>query len=186
MHRNKRRGFTLAELLVVLSIMTIITGIVLQKYQGYDTNALFANASEDVVLAIRQAQIYGVGVKGNTAGCTGGTTFDCSYGAYFATGASGLTIFVDNNNNGLFDVGAVPTEVVQATNWLSPITVQSVSCGGGPCGGGALNLAFRRPNPAATIRDALGIVYSTASVVITNGTKTSTVTVTKAGQVSLQ
>jgi prepilin-type N-terminal cleavage/methylation domain-containing protein len=183
-HKIKSRGFTLVELLVVMAIMFVITSIVLQKYQGYDTNALFANASENIVLALRQAQVYGAAVKANSAICAGGvTTFDCGYGVNISTvSPGGLMLFVDTNSDGLYEGG----EEIQAITWATPVVVSGVTCNGGACGGGILNLTFKRPNPAAVIQDGGATTYSSATIVISSGVKTSTITVTKAGQISIQ
>lgn len=177
-------GFTLVELLVVISVMGIITGLALTKYRGYGANAYFANASENIVLALRQAQVYGVGVKKGGVVCGGATEFDCSYGVYFSTASpDSATVFVDVNNDGLYSgVG----EIVQVVNWNSPIALQSVLCDGAACVGNALNVTFKRPNPTATILDGLAGPHTTGAVTITNGSKMSTVTITKTGQISLQ
>jgi prepilin-type N-terminal cleavage/methylation domain-containing protein len=191
----KKNGFTILELLVVISVMGIITGIVIAKYRGYGTNALFANATENIVLSLRQAQVYGVGVKGSS-GCTTGTTaFDCSYGVYFSTATpNSATLFVDNNNNGIFDSGATPTEAVQTISWIAPITITRITCDGANCpsggadtgGSSVLDVTFRRPNPAATLHDGAGSSYTTGVITISDGTKTAVITVTKTGQISLQ
>lgn len=183
-HQNKKRGFSLAELLVVLAVMTIITGVVLAKYRGYGTNALFANATENIVLSIRQAQLYGVAVKGTTGTCSAGSQFDCSFGANFSVATPDrLTLFADNNNNGIFDAGDGSTQVV---TWNSPIAVTAIACGGGACSGGVVNFTFKRPSPTAMIHDSGATTYTVGSVTLSDGVKTSTITVNKAGQISLQ
>ena len=51
------RGFTVIELLVTFSIYVIISTVVIANYREYSTNAVSANAPEDIVLALRQAQV---------------------------------------------------------------------------------------------------------------------------------
>ena len=185
MIRHKQnKGFTVIELLVVLSIMTAITGIVLVNYRGYGANAVFANASEDLVLALREAQVYGVGVKGST-GCTAGSPFDCGYGVYFSTiSSNGIIIFADNNGNSIYDAGV--DNIVQKINWQPSINITSVSCNGGACGGNVMSVTFKRPNPSAIIHDSGATSYNTGKITISDGTKTSFVQITSAGQISLQ
>lgn len=175
-------GFTLVELLVSIAIFSVMTGIVLARYNTYNTNAPFANASEDVVLALRQAQVYGVGVKG----CGAANPFDCGYGVYFSTAApSGFKIFADTNNNKTYDLGT--DTVVDTISWKGSIVVSSVKCGGGACASNVLNVTFKRPNPAAAITDSAGGAgYSVGQIVISNGLKYSTTTISSAGQISLQ
>lgn len=179
---KSKAGFTVIELLVVIFVMGMLTGLVLVKYRGYGQNVRFANATENIILAIHQAQVYGVGVKGS-AGCGVGTTFDCSYGVYFSPSVPGaITVFVDNNNNGTFDAG----ESIDTVLLDTPTTITSITCDGAACPGNALNITFRRPNPSATIHDSGAATYTTSTVGVSNGTKSSVITVTKAGQISLQ
>lgn len=188
--RPSLMGFTLIELLVSIAIFTIMTGVVLAKYNTYNTNAPFANASEDVVLALRQAQVYGAGTKGN-AGCTAATAFECSYGVYFSTNSAeknGLTIFVDNNNDRVFTSG--PDGVVEHVQWASSISISTLLCPG-PASATACNITFRRPNPDAFIDDSTPSPvssYDAATITIADAIsgKTALVTISKAGQISLQ
>lgn len=184
---NLVSGFTVAELVVVIAIMVIITGAVLSKYRNYGYHAQFANAAENIVLALRQAQVYGVGVKGNAVACGGATTFDCSYGVYFSIASPySLTIFVDVNNNGVFDAAASPTEVYQTLSWVAPIRISSLMCDGAACGSNVLSILFKRPDPDAAIRAATAALYNKGAITITDGTNTSIITLTKTGQISLQ
>lgn len=188
----RSNGFTIIELLVSISIFTILTGVILAKYNTYNTNAPFANASEDVVLALRQAQVYGAGGKGNTAVCTGGTAFECTYGVYFSTSApfkNGITLFVDINNDRTFTSGT--DTIVERIAWDSAISVSALSCPGpvGTCGS-AVTVTFRRPNPLAFIAEVVNPAnsYDSASVTLTHAIsgRTTNVTISKAGQISLR
>ena len=190
--RTSVSGFSLVELIVVLSVMVIITGLVLARYRGYGRSATFANSSESIILAIREAQVYGIGVKGQslTPTCTGGVTiYDCGYGTYFSTASpKGLTLFIDKNSDGNFDSAA--SETLSSVNFDSATSITSIQCDAGAgfvsCPGGAVSLTFKRPNPTAIIEDNSGVQYNAAIITISNGTDTSVVTVTKAGQLSLQ
>lgn len=187
MNRNNlQSGFTLVELLVSIGIMTLMTGTVLANYRNYNTNALFANASEDIVLSLRQAQVYGVGVKGT------GASFDMPYGVYLSLSNKGLVLFADTNGDHVYTSADSPP--VQTISWGSNVSVSSLLCGGIPCTGGNASITFKRPNPDAFITDlapsdsTLPSPYSLFSVVIkdSNTNRTSTVTITKAGQISLK
>ena len=176
-------GFTIVELLIVLAVFAMLTSVVLARYRTFDTNAKFANASEDVVLALREAQVYGVGVKAGASSC-GGTSFDCAYGVHFSTSASNeIRLFVDVNGDGKYSgLG----EDVSVITWDNSISISGLSCGGLPCTG-YLDVMFKRPNPDALIGDLSGVGSNTfAQVVISNGSKTTTTTITSAGQISLQ
>ncbi|HBC70734.1 MAG: hypothetical protein UU05_C0030G0005 [Candidatus Curtissbacteria bacterium GW2011_GWA1_40_47] len=186
------RGFTIIELLVSISIFTVLTGVVLAKYNTYNTSAPFANASEDVVLALRQAQVYGAGGKGNPAVCTGGTAFECTYGVYFSTSGTlknGITLFVDTNNDRMFTQGT--DSVIERIAWNSEISVSALSCPGpvGTCGS-AVTVTFRRPDPLAFIAEVVNPAnsYDSASVTLTHAIsgRTANIVISKAGQISLR
>lgn len=186
------RGFTLIELLVSISILTIMTSVVLAKYKTYNTNVPFANASEDVVLALRQAQVYGAGGKGHTVACGVGTTYECSYGVYFSTAPlekNGITLFADTDNDRIFTQGV--DAVVERISWPSSISVSALACLPGPLACASVaTVTFRRPDPAAFIAEVPNpaFSYDSMTVTLTNSTtgKTATTTISKAGQISLQ
>ena len=187
---STQRGFTLLELLITMAISIIMTGVVVANYRDYTTNAYFANASEDIVLALRQAQVYGAGGKANTVICTGGETLsECRYGVHFSTASGysdGLILFVDIDNDKIFVEG----EQIETVKWKSPIKITGLSCGGTACAGG-LDITFRRPNPDALITETnnIGVSYSTAKITISNGEtlpRKTAVIISNAGQISLQ
>gem|GEM_PF-851141 len=184
----RTRGFTLVEVLVSIGIFTVLTGVVLANYRGYNTNALFANASEDIVLALRQAQVYGVGTK------RVGASFEVPYGVYLNTDAlnrNGFKFFADINGNHLFDINEDAGLINNATKWGNSISVTSLLCDGIACGTtyGA-NVTFERPNPDAFIANATSQAVSKGLLTIiltdSNTGKTSTISITSAGQISLQ
>lgn len=190
----KSGGFTMIELLVTMSIFLMLTGAVLANYRTFNTNALFANASEDVVLSLRQAQVYGASTKGHGAACPG-SSFDCSYGVHFSTTDPHLIrIFVDVNGNRIYDAGEQFGEVVQ---WANNISVTGVKCGliTADCVG-VMDVTFNRPNPDAYIADNVFLTYAPLPIsgfdkgwivlTDTNTGKTITTTITSAGQISIQ
>ena len=86
-------GFTLIELLACLGIFAVVTGVVLFNYGQFNSNVLITNYAYDVALTIRQAQVYGVAVRGRTT--SSGTVFGSSYGVHFeATPGTPLNSFV--------------------------------------------------------------------------------------------
>lgn len=189
---STQRGFTLLELLITMAISIIMTGVVVANYRDYTTNAYFANASEDIVLALRQAQVYGAGGKANTVICTGGETLsECRYGVHFSTASGysdGLILFVDIDNDKIFDFDT--GEQIETVKWKSPIVITNLMCGASDCSGG-LDITFRRPNPDAWITETnnIGVSYSTAKITISNGEtlpRETAVIISNAGQISIQ
>ncbi|MFZ2303772.1 MAG: prepilin-type N-terminal cleavage/methylation domain-containing protein [Minisyncoccia bacterium] len=187
--KRSTNGFTLVELLVTTGIFVLMTGVVLSNYRIYDTNAFFANASEDIVLALRQAQVYGVGVKKNVTGiCGGASEFDCSYGVYFLQGANSIIIFADANGDRVYTSSG--DSIVETVRWGNSISISGLLCGSFSCVPGIANVTFKRPSPDAFIANAASQPVSIGLLAITltdsNTGKSSTITVTSAGQISLQ
>lgn len=184
---SSNRGFTLVEVLVSLGIFAVLTGVVLSNYRGYNTNALFSNASEDIVLALRQAQVYGVGVRGT------GTSFTTPYGVWFLQNSSNFIIFADNNGNGLYS--SADDTIIETISWPSNIKIKTAATGGLSCGSDSttvagLGITFNRPNPDAIIKRGSGAICASpggsVTIIDSNTGKTSTVSITSAGQISLQ
>lgn len=184
------KGFTLIELLITVAISIIMTGVVVTNYRDYTINAYFANASEDIVLALRHTQVYGVGGKTNTVACVSGESLSkCRYGVHFSTESGysdGLILFVDNNNDRVFNSG----EDVETIKWKGSIVITDLMCGTSGCAGG-LDVTFMRPSPDALIVGTLSPLasYVSAKITISNGmtpSRSTVVTINNTGQISLQ
>ncbi len=188
--RATRGGFTLIELLVVVSIYAIISGVVISNYRDYTANAVSLNAPEDIVLALRQAQVYGASGRGNSVSCgVAMSLFDCQYGVSFTAKAGfekGFTIFADVNGDNIYNAGDIEVETV---TWKDASVITQVEClpNIGGCSSGVLNVTFKRPSPDAII----GGGYEKGRITVWNGvtgtgSKTRVVTISKAGQISIQ
>lgn len=176
-------GFTLVELLVTLGIFMVMTGVVLANYRTYNTGALFANASEDIVLALRQAQVYGVGSKGE------GTSFTTPYGVYFLRSTpSQIIIFADKDSNGLYS--SADDTMIETIKWPSNVKIDAstgITCDA-DSNASVVGVTFNRPNPSAVItKSTLADCANLGKIKIidTNTNKTVSVTITTAGQISL-
>lgn len=192
MKRNiLQSGFTLVELIVTIGIFTIMTSVVLTDYHSFNINADFESSVENIVLALRQAQVYGTG--GKTAGITmcgtPASSFSCAYGVHFIAGSAGsYDVFVDANQNYIMDAG----ESIQTIFLGGNTKITSVTCvtssGVGVCGSGFADVTFMRPSPDAFIAEVPNPVNFDDGVEITlsNGTKTSKVVISAAGQISIQ
>jgi prepilin-type N-terminal cleavage/methylation domain-containing protein len=197
------RGFTLIEMMVTIGIFTIISGIVLFNYNGFNSRILLQNLAYDVALTIRQAQVYGVGVRELTVNQTP------PYGIFFAeddTGGStgSYILFADIDEDGEFDGNAgdctgnecIERYVFQRGNRISQFCAVQ---GGTPIcslpGASSLQslvIFFKRPNPEAlfTAKDqggsaVVGIEEAVVTVVNPEGTISKTITVKSTGQISV-
>lgn len=183
----REKGFTLVEVVVMIGIFSVLAGVVLGNYRQFITNANFSNASENIVIALREAQVYGVATKRSSVACVAGTSnFTCPYGVHFdLTYPTSITIFVDANGNKVYDA---PLEFVRTENFPAGTTISSLNCGLVACSPSMLDVTFRRPNPDAFIANTAfqATLFETATIMLTNGINTSRTTISAGGQISLQ
>ncbi len=57
------RGFTIAEIMVVLGIFAVVSGIILFNYQSFRTNTTVNTVSQEIALTVRKAQSYALGLQ---------------------------------------------------------------------------------------------------------------------------
>ena len=78
------RGFSLVELLVVISIFTIISSVVVFRQSKFSSDILITNLAYQMALEIREAQTYGIGVKSvDNPVIIGDSKFKYGYGIHF-------------------------------------------------------------------------------------------------------
>lgn len=58
--KNKQSGFSVVELIVVLSIVAIMAGVSVFDYNKYRSAVERTNLAQDISLALREAQVYGI------------------------------------------------------------------------------------------------------------------------------
>jgi len=146
-----RRAFTLVELIVVMAIATVIMTVIAIQQNSWNDRLSVSTQAYDLALTIRQAQIYGLGVREDTSG-SGGDKFNVGYGVYFDNNNTRYIYFVDRNENQRYDSG----ELLETKIFTRGVIIKDV-CGSSRCiytGGGSLRKAsilFFRPEPKANI-----------------------------------
>ena len=196
---KKNRGFTLVELLVVVSIMLIITSTLLLQQQKFNSATLMRTLAYNIALSIRQAHVYGTSVVGTDN--SGTITFAAGYGIYIDKNTpDSYQFFADLNNNGSYDVG----ESQKTFNLGSGYTINNY-CAINPSRSyckvlpsynsvrlGSLSIVFKRPNPDAQFL-ATNWSFSPINQSFSNiflqvqgpGGDTRAVSVTTTGQISV-
>jgi prepilin-type N-terminal cleavage/methylation domain-containing protein len=157
--KKNQKGFTLIELLVTISIFVILTGVVLFNQSKFNSTILLTNLAYDTALTIREAQTYGINVKG--FGDSGGGESFVPYGVHFdktEDNNKSFILFADlsydkatpdvvNNFNGDIgtcdpDDGCVSRYNIQRGARISDLEVDDVSVD-------TLDIIFKRPDPDA-------------------------------------
>ncbi len=196
---NFRNGFTLIELMVTVSIVSVIMSTVLFNYSSFTDKLALSSAAQEIAIAIRQAQSYGINVRDSAREYT--TTkglFQYPYGVYFdLTDTSHYYIFVDQNNNGKYDAGSGcgsgTTECVEQGSIRNRVTLTSICDASCPLvNASKLSVTYLRPNPDAIIKfyNSSGTLIagpgSTGKIVLTSPKgNASTITIEKTSQVSV-
>jgi prepilin-type N-terminal cleavage/methylation domain-containing protein len=150
-----QEGFTLVELIVVITIASIImTTLVVQQSSWNDRLAISTQAYE-MALMVRQAQIYGLGVRENTAGS--GDKFDVGYGVYFDSNNTRYIFFADKDdaNKGKYNAGDTIIETKTLTRGVTINRICGFISNNERCspdmGLNKLVISFFRPEPKANL-----------------------------------
>ncbi len=143
-------GFSMIELMVTTSIVAVISSIVLFNFPSFSSKILLENLTHEIALVVRQAQVYGIGIK-----ATAGGVFP-SYGAHFDTDPAKqkqVLLFADANTNGIYEAGndtVIETFEIQRGNYISGLC--SIASGFTTCAPTEeIDITFKRPDPEAKI-----------------------------------
>jgi prepilin-type N-terminal cleavage/methylation domain-containing protein len=169
------RGFTLVELLVVLAIITTLSGIVLSSQSTFNKTLVLSNTAYDIALTLRSAETYGLSSRAS------GSTANAGYGAHFQIATPGSFVFFADTSPAVscetpdckpgdhFYSGAdtlVQTYVLGNNIKISDFCAQNVSWSCASTGAlSSLDIVFARPNPEAYITSG-GSSYTKACLVI--------------------
>ena len=211
--RGNQNGFTLIEMLVVMSIMMIITLALLVNQQRFDSSTVLRSLAYSVALSVRQAQVYGTSVLGTTtSSCVGGFTsngqcFASAYGLHFDSSiASQYLLFADLDGNLTYSTS--PLESIKAFNFSNGYIITGFCVSGTNSGSSisrcsyptasatinTLDILFKRPNPDATFTALFngspiaGDRYSSAYIKIQatgDSVNTKSINILSTGEVSV-
>lgn len=158
---NYGQGFTLIEMIISLTIATVILTVVILNQSTYTDGAALSNLADEISLTISQAQAYGIGVREFSPGTS---EFTASYGLTFSLLGSGSNqaylYFADRNGNSLYDgnwscvVGGA-SECLQKVSITRGNYIESLcvvrSSGNDMCNLGRVDISFARPKTEAQL-----------------------------------
>lgn len=165
---HRSRGFTLIELMVTVGIFAVITSVLLARNSKFDDETLLQSAAYEVALSVRQAQNYGINVRGQSG------EFDNAYGVHFSENSPSYVLFRDLGDDP-DNIYSGDTELLEEYVLGRGYTIARICQYGGasePCGtileGGGISVVFRRPEPEAiittTIEDRAGQQISNVAI----------------------
>ncbi len=93
-------GFSIVELMVVISFMAIMSALVIVSVNKFSRDISLSNLSYDIALTIRQAQNYGASVRDRSV--SGAGNFTSGYGVRFSKSDNKKFVFFadDSPSNG--------------------------------------------------------------------------------------
>ncbi len=196
-------GFTMIEMMVVLAIFTIMTGVVMANLPQFRDQTALQLVAEEVSLVFRQAQAYGGGTRTfKTAGFP-------SYGIHtdLYSGAANnkrLTLFADSNANNQYDpdtgCGGVNSECLEVFDLTGPVIINDIKfcadatsdCATISGFYNGINIIFKRPEPGAKFYNLSGgtpISWSCVKIrlqSLRDTTKTKEIVVWSTGHIYVQ
>lgn len=177
------RGFSLVELLVVLTIISLITMVVIARYRDFDSTILLRNLAYEIALSVREAQTLGISVQ-NPASSTG-NPFNYAYGVHFARGTSYM-LFADLNTNGQYDSGEeISSYTIGKNNGIARLYANNAE---GTTEVTTLDVLFRRPEPDArfTASPAVPGISSVRVIIASQKGTERTIEVWTTGQIAVR
>ncbi|HAS80776.1 MAG: hypothetical protein UR25_C0003G0022 [Candidatus Nomurabacteria bacterium GW2011_GWE1_32_28] len=154
--RNCQAGMTYVELIVVLSIFSVMSSVVLFNYKGFESNIDIRVLSNDVALKIVEAQKSSVSGKLPPSGKNSILNWKPAYGVYFDPDSPQHFIyFVDLNNSNFFSSLICSGEclndiIITKGNKYKIESCTTVDCSNPDLIEDPLSITFKRPNSGAT------------------------------------
>lgn len=168
--KKSHTGFTMIELMIVVSIMAIITVLILYNSRGLNNSIMVSNTAYEVGLMVREAQTYGLGVRATENSISG---FSYSQGIHFDSSigeANTVILFSDKDSNGQWSGSSenIQTFTISKERAGSVLSL-CVLTGGTSCTVvSAADILFKRPNPEALIYSEPAVPGGAASAAVIN------------------
>jgi len=152
-----RKGFSIIELMIAVAIFIILTSVAFYGYADFNNDMVMTNQAYELSLHVRQAQVYGIAVRGGSGAV--GSEFTASYGVAANVGSSVVTIFRDANDDGLYDPSdpAEPAlELLTFARGVEVCRICAITTGTDVESGCSnayddVSISFKRPDPDARV-----------------------------------
>lgn len=177
------------ELIVTTGILVLVSTLILADYPEFSHALSLKRTSQEIALVIRQAQVYGLGVRKFSTGT--GDIYP-GYGAHFdVSNPDSLVLFADVNANNRYDGSSETVELfkIQTNSKIFQLCGDIKSAPPGNCSISTMDIIFLRPVPTVifTANGGAASVSSDAEIgVISAKGKVSTIIVYSSGQISIE
>jgi len=168
----KNKGFTLVELLVVISIISLLSLLLLTNYRAGDAQLKLQRSSYKLAQDIRRAEEMAISAKDFQGIIPGG------YGIYFNLNQpSQYILFADLNSNKQYNV-AEAVEILKFENTVSLQTLVPISANN------SLTVIFSPPDP--TINFSPDAASASITIKTVGAAIQKTIQINKVGLISVQ
>lgn len=167
--QKTQQGFTLVEFVVILAIFSIMAGISLFNFNGFENRITLTTLADDIALTIREAQVFGISASqqfGEVGSQIRGVHFTYDEGA--GQFSSTFNIFADNGDTVYNDRD---DEIIDEITINTQDKILRIEVGNDEKNlneiAGNLDITFERPDPDATIiAEGRGLPYAQAKIVV--------------------
>jgi len=186
----KWRGFTLAEVMVSIFIIVLMSGIIFANYRVGGRQFALQRSANKLAQDIRRTQQMAMGaVECPVANCCGVATqtIPPRYGVQFINSSPdyySYIIFADCNDNGKYEPSS---NVVETINFEGGVRISDLSIGDPPTSKTQLYITFKPPDPTIDMRTPADETSTIARIQLINpNNQTKTITVNSAGLIEIQ
>ncbi len=180
-------GFTLVELMVSIAIVLIVAGIILVRYQSFNSSVILKNLAYEVAISVREAQVLSVSVLGDSGDFSG------VYGLYFNfdTNPNSYILFRDLDGDEVYDTNETFETFRINTQFQLDSDYEYVSSGSTQTGsGGEVTMTFERPDFDARFdidNDGIDTNISALTIIVEplDQSASRRITITNTGQISV-
>lgn len=188
--KNRMKGFTVLELLVVIFIIGLLSALVLANYRDSQKKYNLSQSAQVLASDIRKAQNMAIGGMEDLSL----TDPHCAYCLHFSTSDTGsYKLFADNDNSSLpsglkCNYKYVPSpphndEVIETIDLPSQIKIQSLDKDGSSQS--ELDLCFAPPKPETYINDDISNSEATIILHIDGSSDAKTIKLNTAGLITV-
>lgn len=187
--RHAQSGYTLIEMLLVVSIMGLVSGLVFADYHRAGRQGALVMGARQLAAHVRQMENFAL--NGKEDRCTGSTA--CSWGVHLSSSGAAAAyydLFEDYFNvNYIYNANEEygPVQEFASGVFVQGIRMQNLS--GVWSSQANLNIAFLAPDPEIRFcrnSGAGGCDYMAAEITLNNGEENAVVTINNFGLVDVR
>jgi len=187
---SRERGFTIAEIVVVIAIISFVFAVVIAKYKDFDSTSILKNLAYEVALSVREAQVMTVSTSNIGGGNILQNQGQNAYGVNFTANSSTYELFSDTNGNNAYDAPGELIKLITMTQGAKISALNERRSGNGstqfPIT--TATIVFHRPHldtSFITSSNSLNVIEVLATVQSPRGS-TRIVRILKSGRIQVQ